>query len=269
MDNGRYVTEAWLAEHARLVDGGELRLPTDCRLTPAARDLLAARSIRVRFTDDAGRQFVDEAGSDERRRVHPLTGSARREAAHCRFCGQSVGEKPAALTHLDATTLVAKNDPRIALRGRLDSAIAQAVLLQEDWRAGRQAEVLQRMLADLRGALGSVLRAEVLGEVVPPILIGEFNEDQIHAISHDPLKYLGHDHVVPELGQGPACARLNVLRAAVREAEVAAAVAFIDRDGVLARGDLLQALNRLSSAAYVLMLMAMIHERRRAPDDVA
>ena len=57
----RYITEHWLAENARLLPGGELRLPAACRLTPAARDLLSAQGIRVRFTDAAGRVFVEAA----------------------------------------------------------------------------------------------------------------------------------------------------------------------------------------------------------------
>ena len=116
MSAASYITEDWLQQNASLTVGGELHLPADSRLTPAARDLLATRKIRVRYTDEAGRVYVDTATSDgeadaqQRQRVHPLTTSATHQAAHCLLCQQVVDPKPDAKTHLDATTLVSKND---------------------------------------------------------------------------------------------------------------------------------------------------------------
>ena len=270
MSASSYITEDWLQSNASLTAGSELHLPADSRLTPAARDLLATRKIRVRYADAAGRVYVDVATSgaegeqDKRLRVHPLTSSATREAAHCLLCQQVVDQKPDAMTHLDATTLVAKNDPRIAFRGRVDSAIAQAVLLQTQWQVESVAPALQRLLADIRSALGNVLRCETLGETMSAITVGDFDEAQLHAVSHNPLKHLGHDHIVPALEHGVTVARLNVLRTAIREAEVAGAQAFIDKDFAVRRGDLLQALNRLSSAVYVLMLICLTHQKSGA-----
>lgn len=257
----RFITESWLAENAHLVEGGELRLPAQSRLTPAARDALEEKKIRVRYADEAGRVFVDTGDGDERARVHPLTGSAERHAAHCQLCHQEIKAKPESMTHLNATTMVAKNDARIVLRGRIDTAIAQAVLLQAEWQASGLPVTLQAMLADVRGALGNVLRAEAMDEPVPPIMLGELNAEQIHLISHKPLQYLGHDHIVPSIEHGLVVARLNLLRALIREVEVAAAQAFIDKDFAISRGDLMQALNRLSSAVYVLMLIVWVYEK--------
>lgn len=88
------------------------------------RSLAPGRSIRVRYTDEVGRVYVDAAPSatgadpDKRQRVHPLTGSAAHQAAHCLLCQQVVDKKPDAMTHLDATTLVAKNDRSAASANR-------------------------------------------------------------------------------------------------------------------------------------------------------
>ena len=270
MSASSYITEDWLQRNASLTVGGELHLPADSRLTPAARDLLGERKIRIRYTDEVGRVYVDTAASavdadhEARQRVHPLTTSATHQAAHCLLCQQVVDKKPDALTHLDATTLVAKNDLRIAFRGRVDSAIAHAVLLQTHWQKDDVAPTLQRLLADIRSALGNVLRCETLGETMSAITIGDFDEAQLHAISHNPLKHLGHDHIVPALEHGITVARLNLLRTAIREAEVAGAQAFIEKDFSVRRGDLLQALNRLSSAVYVLMLISWTHQKSGA-----
>ncbi len=261
-----YITENWLAENASLTPGGEVHLPASSRLTPAARDVLNDRNMRIRYTDDVGRVFVDAVEADNehrepRQQVHPLTSSATHESAHCLLCQQVVGKKPEALTHLNATTMVVKSDARIAFRGRVDSAIAHAVLLQTEWLTTSAPATAQRMLADIRAALGNVLRSETLGEPMPAIAMGEFDEAQLHALSHDPLKYLGHDHIVPAIEHGLTVARLNLLRTVIREAEVAGAHAFIDKDFSISRGDILQALNRLSSAVYVLMLISWTHEK--------
>ncbi|MEI7611977.1 MAG: ethanolamine utilization cob(I)yrinic acid a,c-diamide adenosyltransferase EutT [Betaproteobacteria bacterium] len=257
----QYITESWLAENVHLSEGGEVRLPTSCRLTPAARDVLAERNIRVRYTDEVGRVFVAAGSDDQLSRVHPLTNNNQRETAQCLLCQQEVKTKPGSMTHLNATTLVAKNDARIVLRGRVDTAIAHAVLLQAEWQSASLAASLQKMLADVRAALGNVLRSEVLNEPMPPITLGDFNTDQIHLISHNPLQHLGHDHIVPALEHGLAVARLNLLRSVIREAEVSAAQAFINKDFSISREDILQALNRLSSAVYVLMLITWIGEK--------
>lgn len=256
-----FITESWLSENATLTAGGEVRLPADARLTPAARDVLTNLKIRIRYADELGRVYVDGDDEEHRQQVHPLTGSATHDAAQCSLCRQTVKKKSAALTHLNATTFVPKNDLRILFRGRVDSAIAQAVALQVEWKLAAMPPVLQRMLADIRGALGNVLRAETLEEAMPSIVMGEFSEEQIHALSHNPLKHLGHDHIVPSIEHGLAVARLNLLRAAIRETELAGAQAFIDKNFQVSRGDVLQALNRLSSAAYVLMLLCWIQEK--------
>jgi ethanolamine utilization cobalamin adenosyltransferase len=120
---------------------------------------------------------------------------------------------------------------------------------------------MQRLLADIRAALGNVLRCETLGEAMPEITIGDFDQAQLHALSHNPLRHLGHDHIVPAIEHGLSVARLNLLRTVIREAEVAGAQAFIGSDYSVSRGDLLQALNRLSSAVYVLMLIVLNHEK--------
>ena len=53
-----FITENWLAENASLTLGGEVHLPADCRLTPAARDVLNTRRIRIRYADEQGRVYL-------------------------------------------------------------------------------------------------------------------------------------------------------------------------------------------------------------------
>ena len=262
-----YITEAWLRERFGLGHGTEIHLPADSRLTPAARALLDERRIAVKYADEDGRIFVDEtpeAQAPVRQRVNPLTGGSERQESSCLMCRQTVQNKPDTLTHLDARTLAAKNDPRLKLRGKLDSAIAHAVLTQTEFDPQGRNPALALWLADIRSGLGNALKAEVAGTQMPPIAMGEMDAETIHAISHNPLKYLGHDHLVPEAGQGARIARLNLLRAQIREAELCAADVYIASDFTVSRPDIMQGLNRLSSAVYVLMLMTYLAEQGKS-----
>ncbi|HGX5392672.1 TPA: hypothetical protein ACNE2Y_002181 [Escherichia coli] len=72
-----------------------------------------------------------------------------------------------------------------------------------------------------------------------------------------PLRYLDHDHLVPEASHGRDAALLNLLRTKVRETETVAAQVFITRSFEVLRPDILQALNRLSSTVYVMMILSV------------
>ena len=261
---GPFITETWLREAFGLGHGTEVHLPVGARLTPSARGLLDERRISIKYVDDAGRVFLDEkpgAETPDLKQVNPLTSSSVRHASSCLLCHQQVDKKPDTLTHLDAHNLVSKNDPRLKLRGKLDSAIAHAVLVQTEFDPQGRHPMLAHWLADIRSGLGNALKAEVTGETMPATAMGDLDHEAIHAISHNPLKYLGHDHLVPELEQGVRVARLNLLRAQIREAELYAADVYIGRDFTVARPDIMQGLNRLSSAVYVLMLLTYLADQ--------
>ena len=59
---------------------------------------------------------------------------------------------------------------------------------------------------------------------------------------------------MPSCSDGMVIARLNRARCTAREAELASVDAFSDREGNLTRGDIPQALNRMSSMLYLLMI---------------
>jgi ethanolamine utilization cobalamin adenosyltransferase len=265
-----YITEACLRERYGLGRGAEIRLPAGSRLTPSAQALLDARAIVVKYIDASGRVFLRERSSSRGpglKRVHPLTGGERRAGSRPEpGSGRRSGPEdaaPDAPTRPDARSPVAKNDPRLKLRGKLDSAVALAVLIQTEFDPQGRYPAQARWLGDIRSALGNALKAEVDGGPMPPVFMGDMDEATLRAVSHNPMKYLGHDHLLPEAGQGTRIARLNLLRAQIREAELYAADRYIAGDGVVARPDLMRGLNRLSSAGYVLMLLTHLAELGR------
>lgn len=246
-----FITEAWLRANHTLSEGAEIHLPADSRLTPSARELLESRHLRIKFLDEQGSLFVDDE-QQQPQRVHGLTSSDSHPQACCELCRQPVEKKPDTLTHLTADKMVAKSDPRLAFRAALDSTIALAVWLQVEL-----AEAWQPWLADIRSRLGNIMRADALDEPLAKQSIVGLNEEELHRLSHQPLRYLDHDHLVPEASHGRDAALLNLLRTKVRETETLAAQVFITRGFDVLRPDILQALNRLSSAVYVMMILSV------------
>ncbi|MGL4859462.1 MAG: ethanolamine utilization cob(I)yrinic acid a,c-diamide adenosyltransferase EutT [Enterobacteriaceae bacterium] len=279
----QFITEEWLRSHHSLSQGTELHLPADARMTPSARALVYEKHLQVKYYDQAGRLFVDTpvTSSDqqtapgetpvaatealpqeqevERKQVHGLTGETDYTKAHCQLCHQEVQNKTATMTHLDREWMVAKSDPRLQFRARLDSTIACAVWLQTELSGE-----VQPWLADIRSVLGNIMRADALSEPLAAYAIAGLNEQTLHRLSHSPLTLLQHDHIVPAAEHGRRVALLNLLRTQIRECEISAAQTFIDRNYQLQRPDLLQGLNRLSSAVYVLMLLCLRQEKEAA-----
>lgn len=267
---GPYITETQLRERFSLGHGTEIHLEVGSRLTPSAEGLLADRKISIKYLDEEGRVFLkstEKSAADDLKKVNPLTSQDGWSLGSCMLCNQTLESKPETLTHIDFHNLVSKNDPRLRFRGKLDSVIAQAVLIQTQMQQeGFSHNQLLRFLSDVRSALGNVLKAEATGSEMVNISLGEMDEKAIHAISHNPLKYLGHDHLLPEVSQGVNVARLNVLRAQIREAELEAADIYITRDFKVTRPDIMAGLNRLSSAVYVLMLLTFLVEKGKTID---
>ncbi len=156
------------------------------------------------------------------------------------------GQKPDTLTHLTADT-GGENDPRLAFRAVLDSTIALTVWLQMNWRS-------PAAVADgYPFAAGQHHARRCAGGTAGGAVDSRIQRGAAASSVHQPLRYLGHDHGAGGR-HGRDVALLNLLRGKVREAEVTAAQVFITPQFAVQRADILQALNRLSSAVYVMMI---------------
>ena len=227
-----FLTEEDVRQRCELGQGGEFRLQAGERLTPAATELLRSRNCRV-----------------------ILPGQCTVEAAPVEAAEQASFPDG---TYLDANTVVSKSHPRIFLRGKLDTLISSTVLVQTGFDGNNKLPaVLRNGLSDINVWLWQILQAEVSGEAVPAQSLCGMNAEAIRLVSHDPMKYLGQGHIVPDVALGPNVALLNWLRAQAREVEVAYVQVGMEREDILA------SLNRLSSAIYVLMLLTVVAESGR------
>lgn len=194
------------------------------RLTPGARDFLAEQKIQLL------------SGQDARVEEYRLVG------------GGYIREKPEHMTHLNGDILVEKTHPRIAFRGAMDSLQAEIILCQLIVPKG-----ISRQLQELLELSRELIACDVLDKpVVWDKLLG-LSPQELRSRSHRPQDYYHQPHFMPEATDGEAMARLNRLRCAIRSAELAACHAFTTKEGCH-RPDILEALNRMSSAVYLLMI---------------
>ncbi len=163
--------------------------------------------------------------------------------------GERLTSKPEFLTQLvDDQSLVSKRHPRLVLRGKLDTL--QGLLL--DAQCAADADGASGLVGELGEALElsrALVGAEVTGQPLAAWTLLGLAPAELRTASHKTWELYGVPFMFPSVRQGPVVARLATVRAYAREAELAAYTAFPTEE---ARVDLKLALNRLSSALYVM-----------------
>ena len=183
-----------------------------------------------------------------RERIEILPADQARPSRYRLLRGGYLEEKPEHMTHLNAELLVPKSHPRILFRGKLDTLEAELILCQ------LAADHLHAPVGEILTQVRQLIRCDVLEEPVPEQKLCGLTAEEIRSHSHFPQEYYGQPHFMPEASDGMVMARLNRGRCTAREAELAAVSAFCDREGNPTRMDILQALNRMSSMLYLLMI---------------
>ena len=264
------ITETMLREELRSEQPACYVVPKGRILTPAAREYLQSRQIKFviegreekRKTACHVAAAPEQTGASEMRvvatEVPPMEKIDMKMGAQgAKFVDHETGafytEKPEHMTHLAGNRLVAKDHPRILFRGTLDSLQADVVLAQAELAGEGGSEKLIADLDDILASLREMMRCDVMDEPFTRDSIIGLTHAELREQSHNPQKFFGvKAMVLPDYTMGAAFARLNRIRTAVRETEVAAAGAF--RDGArYTRDDLIRELNRMSSALHIMM----------------
>lgn len=189
-----------------------------------------------------GDQLTSEARDHlSRERIEILPAQQAKITQYRLLGGGILEEKPEHMTHLYGDVLVSKTHPRIRFRGAIDTLEAELLLCGAETQ-----EIL-----DLARRL---IRCEVMDESVGEFTLCGLTEAEQRKRSHFPQEYYGQPHFMPGYTDGETLLRLNRARCAARAAELTAAEAFTDQDGNPTRADILQALNRMSSMLYILMV---------------
>ena len=184
-----------------------------------------------------------------RERIPILPAQQAKPERYRLLSGGFAEEKPEHLTHLHGDVLVPKTHPRITFRGAMDTLEAEIMLcqlvLQEPWK---------KQLGEVLDFARMLLRCEVLEESVKQERLCGLTAHELRERSHRPQDFYGQAHFMPDVRDGEAILRLNRVRCAARQAELAAVAAFADREGNPTRTDILQAMNRMSSMIWILMI---------------
>ena len=194
-------------------------------LTSAAKEFLAAERIEI---------------------LDP--GQAKPEAYRL-LNGGLMPQKPEHMTHLNGDVLVSKAHRRIQFRGAVDMLEAELLLCQR-----ALTPEMARQVQEILDLARRLIRCDVMEEPVGSFTLCGLDEEQQRRHSHFPQEYYGQPHFMPSGQDTLALLQLNRARCAARQAELAAMEAFLDRDGIPVRTDILQALNRMSSMLYILMI---------------
>jgi propanediol utilization protein/ethanolamine utilization cobalamin adenosyltransferase len=230
----KVITESFLRKSFLKGIPETFYLREDQILTPAGAQFLSDRKIKV---------VTEKAAAEDGVAVQRYIAVAD---------GTTYAEKPEHLTQLTGKQLIPKDHPLIAFRGWLDLLQAEILLLQK--QAVQCSDIpLGQTLGELLDRTRAILRAEVVDEPLEPCGFLGLSETEIRDRSHHPQKYFGLQHLEITAAMDPTVLALNRLRTLVRGAELSAVAAF-STAGEIERSDIIQALNRMSSVIYVMML---------------
>lgn len=252
------ITEDALRNELRASEPECYVIPEGKILTPAAREYLNTRKIKiVRAGQKAETRVVATEVPPMPEPVVPPSPVPLPQQPKPKFVDYETRafylEKPEHMTHLVGNLLVVKNHPRILFRGKLDSLQSLFVLAQAEIHERGGNPALIRDLDDVLGILREIMRCDVLDEPFTMETIIGLTHAELREQSHDPQRFFGvKAMVLPDYTMGKEFALLNQLRTAVRETEVAAAEAF-HQGAKYTREDILEELNRMSSAVHILM----------------
>ena len=155
-----------------------------------------------------------------------------------------MNEKDKYMTSLSGDRKISKAHGRIVFRGLIDSLEAELIEAQVLAFERDEKEICEK-LGEVLDYLRNIMAAEVKEtELKPPFLFG-LDAKEIHWRSHHTGGF-----VLPSYTHGPVAARINTLRAKVREVELLAVRVF--GEDPKPRDDIILALNRLSSALWWL-----------------
>jgi len=246
------LTEADLRASLLPVETKEYVVSKNTYVTPSARDFLKDRGITL----------VREDVSSSNQKM-PIV-SIKENGAFTdmdALTGKGYFDKPEEMTHLRGNLLVIKTDPRIRFRGKIDSLQAKVLELQcvaVEESLPSICHALEEVLQYLR----ELLAAEVKDAPLEVTTLLGMNESELRYVSHHVDQEIGIAHPVPSYHMGKMAMGLNRLRTQVREAEL---VAFELESNQ--RADIIKAMNRLSSAIYIIFCRLLAENDRGKKND--
>lgn len=239
------ITEAYLRAVFRQKAFTRFDLAEGQLLTPSAAQFLRENRVEIGRKSSAG----EASPVDLEQLGEELKGGKGYVSV---VDGTVYERKPEHMTHLHGNLLVNKSHPRISLRGELDNFQSAVLLIQAEAAVAGQ-DGLVEDLTDILQRARAILKAEVVEQPLEDVEILGLDRAGLREHSHHPRKYYHIGHITPDYQMGRLLLAVNELRSKVRKVELSAVRAFCDECSV-GRPDLIEALNAMSSALYIIML---------------
>ena len=216
----------------------------------AVQDNIRNREGKRVFYLGKGDQLTSDARDFlNRERIEILPAQSAKPERYQLLGGGYLDEKPEHMTHLNAQVLVKKTHPRIRFRGKIDSLEAELLLC-----IAEATGETQRQLGEILSFTRELIRCDVLDAPVEQQKLCGLTMEELRSHSHRPQDFYGQPHFMPSANDGKLLLQVNRARCMAREAELTAVEAFSDREGAPTRLDILQAMNRISSMLYLIMI---------------
>mgnify|MGYP004417325255 CR=1 FL=1 len=269
----KVITEAGIRDELRAAEIETYIVPEGRILSPAAREYLQQRKVKIVSPKDKPLRKSNMEVSESNATAAQCTAAPANETAACdkpKYVDEVTGayyyEKPEHMTQLSGNLLVAKDDKRIVFRGKLDALEALFVLNQTTLLEMGESQSIIDDLEDVLGSIREMMRCDVLDEPFTRETIIGLTHAELREHSHHPVKYYNvKQMVLPSYKLGRTYALLNQMRTAVRETEVAAAAAF-HNGKTYDRSDIIEELNRMSSAMHILMCKQLARLQNQASE---
>ncbi|MCP4115699.1 MAG: cobalamin adenosyltransferase [Desulfobacteraceae bacterium] len=242
----KVITESLLRQSFRKKAFKTFNVEEGQILTPSAKQFLNEKSVAV-IRNKKGEQEPREPVAAPAEQAPAPQPKAKYFSA---VDGGRFETKPEHMTQLHGNALVVKNDPRIVFRGKLDS-FQSAVLMEQLRSIELKKKGLGQDLAELLSWAREIMKCDVMEQPLPETMILGLTDPELRERSHHPKRYFKIGHIMPSVDMGPSLLGLNTLRSSVREIEIAAVAAFMNN---VEKRDMIQALNRMSSVIYIMML---------------
>lgn len=239
------VTELSLKESYKKQQFNKYYLEKGAILTPSAKQFLHDKKIEItKIKNEQEQNKKTTEKSIEKSVVAKYKG----------VMGEVYFEKPEYMTQLSENILIKKNHKIIFFRSKIDNFLSELILIEKQVNTDKN-KGLKEDFKSIKQFLDEIIKAEVLNTKLDKDLkIFNLSLEKIREISHNPKKYFSMDHLFSISSENNLrTLYLNKLRTLIREVEVTAVDAFVS-DSKVQKIDLLKALNRLSSAIYIMML---------------
>ena len=242
----KVITESLLRQSFRKKAFKTFNVEEGQILTPSAQQFLNEKSVAVIRIGKGEKESREPVAAPVEQAPSPQPKAKYVSAVD----GGRFETKPEHMTQLRGNALVVKNDPRIVFRGKLDSF--QSAILMEQLRSMElKKQALSQDLEELLSWAREIMKCDVMEQPLPETMILGLTDPELRDRSHHPKRYFKIEHIMPSVDMGPSLLGLNTLRSSVREIEIAAVAAFMNN---VEKQDMIQALNRMSSVIYIMML---------------